>query len=49
MKLAPDALIAIIEILRSALVEEKDVSELLRSLDLVDDGTGKLTVSKTVG
>lgn len=44
MKLADDALIGIIEILRVALVEAKDVSQLLRSLDL-EEREGKLTLS----
>lgn len=45
MKLAPDALIGIIEILRKALVENTDVSDLLRDLDLEIDSLGRLTLS----
>lgn len=45
MKLSPDALIAIIEILRKSLVEAQDVSELLRNLDLEQSADGKLTLS----
>lgn len=48
MKLANDALIGIIEILRQGLMEGKDVSELLKALDLeVKDG--KLSVSQSGG
>lgn len=43
MKLADDALIKIIEILRQGLMEGKDVSELLRELDL-ESVNGKLSV-----
>lgn len=45
MKLAQDALIGIIEILRKGLVEGSDVSQLLKELDLEDDGTGRLALS----
>lgn len=45
MKLADDALIRIIEILRQGLMENKDVSELLRELDLEPRGE-KLGVSQ---
>lgn len=45
MKLAPDALIGIIEILRKGLVENTDISQLLKELDLVEDGAGKLRLS----
>ncbi len=45
MKLADDALIRIIEILRQGLMENKDISQLLRSLDLEVNSLGKLGVS----
>ena len=45
MKLADDALIAIIEILRQGLMEGKDISEQLKALDLSDNGLGKLGVT----
>ena len=45
MKLADDALIRIIEILRQGLMENKDISDLLRTLDLEVNSTGKLGVS----
>jgi hypothetical protein len=45
MKLADDALIRIIEILRQGLMENKDISDLLRSLDLEQNTEGKLGVS----
>ena len=45
MKLADDALIRIIEILRQGLMEGKDISDLLRGLDLEPDAHGKLSVS----
>lgn len=45
MKLADDALIRIIEILRQGLMEEKDISDLLRNLDLEQNLHGKLSVS----
>lgn len=45
MKLADDALIRIIEILRQGLMEQKDISDLLRRLDLELDSSGKLAVS----
>jgi hypothetical protein len=47
MKLADDALIRIIEILRQGLMESKDISDLLRGLDLEPDATGKLGVSSS--
>lgn len=47
MKLANDALIRIIEILRQGLMEEKDVSELLRELELEQDSSGRLCVSSS--
>lgn len=45
MKLADDALIRIIEILRQGLMENKDISDLLRELDLEQNSQGKLGVS----
>lgn len=45
MKLADDALIRIIEILRQGLMENKDISNLLRGLDLEVNSLGKLGVS----
>jgi hypothetical protein len=45
MKLADDALIRVIEILRQGLMEGKDVSELLRELDLEPNSQGKLGVA----
>ncbi len=44
MKLADDALIRIIEIFRQGLMENKDISELLRELEL-DVSGGKLAIS----
>lgn len=45
MKLADNALIRIIEILRQGLMENKDISDLLRTLELEPDAEGKLSVS----
>ena len=45
MKLANDALIAIIGVFRKGLTEGTDVSDLLRNVDLVDDGSGKLKLN----
>ena len=45
MKLADDVLLEIIEILRKGLVEEMDVSQLLRKLDLSPNSNGKLSLS----
>jgi hypothetical protein len=45
MKLADEALIRIIEIFRQGLMDNKDVSVLLRELDLERNASGKLTVS----
>lgn len=44
MKLADDALIAIIEILRQGLMEGKDISEQLKALDLAPNDQGRLAV-----
>lgn len=49
MKLADDALIRIIEILRQGLMEGKDISELLRSLELEQNPGGKLSVASSSG
>lgn len=46
MKLNNDALVAIISIFRKGLLENKDVSELLRNLDLVVDSENKLSLNK---
>ncbi len=48
MKLADDALIGIIEILRKGLSDGIDVSEMLRSLDLVPDLLGKLKLGAPI-
>lgn len=48
MKLADDALVQIIEFLRQGLVEGRDISGLLRGLDLVDNGQGKLGMGPTL-
>jgi hypothetical protein len=45
MKLADDALLQIIDFLRQGLVDNKDVSELLRGLNLHPNGEGKLSVA----
>lgn len=45
MKLADDALIAVIEILRKGLIEQMDISQLLRDLDLFPDVNNKLSIS----
>ena len=45
MKLANDALIAIITVFRKGLTEGSDVSEMLRNVDLVEDGSGKLKLN----
>lgn len=45
MRLADDALIRIIEILRQGLMENKDISDLLRELELEPNSQGKLGVS----
>lgn len=46
MKLASDALIAIIEILRVGITEGKDVSQMLRDLDLIPNESGMLAVNR---
>lgn len=45
MKLAEDVLIAIMASFRKGILEEIDISGLLRELDLVQDGSGRLTLS----
>lgn len=45
MKLAEDALIAIMGTFRKGLIENLDISELLRSLELVPDDRGRLKLS----
>jgi len=45
MKFGDDVLLCIVEALRKGLIEGADVSELLREIDLVDDGNGKLKLS----
>ena len=45
MRLADDALVRIIEILRQGLMENKDISDLLRELELEPNSQGKLGVS----
>ena len=45
MKLADDALIRIIEIFRQGLMDNKDISVLLRELDLEVNEGGRLGVS----
>ena len=46
MKLGDDVLLCIMEALRKGLSEGVDISELLREIDLVDDGSGKVRLSK---
>jgi hypothetical protein len=45
MKLANDALVAIIGVFRKGLTEGTDVSELLRNIDLVQDASGRLALN----
>jgi hypothetical protein len=45
MKLANDALVAIIGVFRKGLIEGTDVSELLRNIDLVQDESGRLKLN----
>lgn len=42
MKLSNEALAQIVEIFRRGILEMADVSQELRDLDLVDDGSGRL-------
>ena len=46
MKLADNALLAIMEALRRGLTEMVDVSDLLKQLDLEPDANGKLALTK---
>lgn len=45
MKLAKDVLVEIIDIVRTGLSEGKDISELLREMDLVIDLDGQVALS----
>lgn len=45
MKLADDVLLAIIATFRKGLIENLDISNLLKELDLEPDGLGKLKLS----
>ena len=45
MKLANDVLVEIIDIVRKGLVEQKDISDLLRDLDLEKDQSDKLCLT----
>lgn len=45
MKLADDALIALIEMMRSALMEGRDISSMLRAFELEQNSQGKLSVA----
>ncbi len=47
MKLADDALVQIIDFLRQGLMEGKDVSELLKGMNLYPDATGKLGMTSS--
>lgn len=47
MKLAEDSLIEIVDIVREGLVEGKDISQMLRDLDLSTTIDGRLGLSKT--
>lgn len=47
MKLADDALVQIIDFLRQGLMDNKDVSELLRTLDLHPNTSGKLSIASS--
>lgn len=46
MKLDKWVLLEVMDIVRSGLTEQKDVSDLLRNIDLVEDEPGLLTLSK---
>lgn len=46
MKLADDALLMMIEIFRQGILEGRDISQLLRELDLREDAEGKLGLAK---
>jgi hypothetical protein len=45
MKLANDALIAIIGVFRKGIIEGTDISDLLRNIDLVPDDSDRLKLS----
>lgn len=46
MKLAEDALLHILDIFRRGIVEMRDMSDLLRKLDLIEGPDGKLHVAQ---
>lgn len=46
MKLGKDALIEIMYILQTGLLEQRDVSEMLRKLDLVQDNDNLLSLTQ---
>ena len=48
MKLSENVLLEIVEIVRVGLTEEKDVSDMLRSLDLVPDKKEGTTVADSL-
>ena len=45
MKLANDALVAIIGVFRKGITEGTDISNLLRNIDLIPDDSGKLRLN----
>lgn len=45
MKLANDALVAIIGAFRKGVTEGTDISDLLRNIDLVEDESGRLKLN----
>ena len=47
MKLAEDALLCIMEAFRKGLIENMDISDLLRQIDLTDKN-GKLGLTETI-
>ncbi len=48
MKLGDDVLVRIIEIVRVGIVDGVDISELLRGIDLLVDGSGKLALATSL-
>jgi hypothetical protein len=46
MKLADEVLVEIVDIVRTGLVEQKDISDLLRDLDLQVDKDQKLVLTE---
>lgn len=46
MKLSEEALLEIMNAFQTGLIKLVDISDLLRSIDLEDDGSGKLQLSK---